>query len=90
MLSRVPLKIKDESNDVIAESLKEWLVFALLEVDPYSKPFYVNMSKIRAEIKAIDDKIKQVPKMEFKDAEGGELSQEEADLERETVFNAYR
>ena len=76
-------------NEVMPKSLKEWLVFALLEVDPYSKPFYVNMSKIKAEIKAIDQKIKGVPKIQFKDAEGAELSQEEADVERETIFNAY-
>ena len=89
VMSRVPLRTKDESTEVIADTLKEYLLYALMEVDPYSIPFYNRMAKIKEEIKAIDDKIKKVPKMEFRDQDGNELSQEEADVERETIFTAY-
>ena len=47
------------------------------------------MENIRGEIEAIDKKIKGIPKMEFKSADGLELSQQEADEERETIYNAY-
>ena len=47
------------------------------------------MDNIRGEIDAIDKKIKGIPKMEFKSADGLELSQQEADEERETIYNAY-
>ena len=89
VMSRVPLRTKDEQSEVLADTLKEYLLYALMEVDPYSKPFYDRMAKIKEEIKAIDEKIKKVPKMEFKDQDGNELSQEEADVERENIFNAY-
>ncbi len=89
VLSRVPLKTKDEQNEVDGITLKEWLVFALLEVDPYSQPFYRNLEKIKAEIAVIDKKIKGIPKLEFNDADGNGLSPAEADAERETLYTAY-
>jgi len=89
VISRVPLKTKDEQYEVDSITLKEWLVFALLEVDPYSQPFYRNLEKIKAEIDAIDKKIKGIPKMEFTDGDGNALNQAEADAERETLYNAY-
>ena len=47
------MKAKDEKTEVDGAVLKEWIIYAMLEVDPYSKPFYGNMEKIRAEIDAI-------------------------------------
>lgn len=52
-LLRVPLKSKDEKTEVEPSTLKEWIIFGLLEVDPYSKPFYGNMERIKSEIEAI-------------------------------------
>ena len=70
-------------------TLKEWIVCALLEVDPHSQPFLKNLLKIKAEIAAIDKKIKGITKMEFQDADGNNMTAEDADAERETLYNAY-
>lgn len=89
MIERVPMKCKDESTVVDERTIKEYLICALLEEDPYSKPFFDNMARIREDIAAIDKKIKQVPKIEFNDDEGNPLPVEEADEERERVYEKF-
>ena len=86
MMSRVPLFSKDESTLVDAATIKEYLVFALLEADPYSKPFYGNIEKIKLEIEAIDKKIKQIPKIQFTQENGEPMTLEEADAERDVLY----
>jgi hypothetical protein len=89
MISRVPLKCKDESTIVDAPTIKEWLIFALLEVDPYSKPFYGNIEKIKEEIKEIDKRIKQIPKIVFTNEQGEPMELEEADAQREVLYEEF-
>jgi hypothetical protein len=43
MITRVPFKSKDEATLVDEVSIKEYLICALLEEDPYSRPFYENI-----------------------------------------------
>ena len=89
MINKVPLKSKDEKTVVDAETLKEWIVSGLIEEDPYSKPFSKNMEKITEEIEAINKKMKEVPKLEFRDPQGNLLLEEEADAERQAIYEVY-
>jgi len=46
------------------------------------------MEKVREEIAAIDKKLKEVPKLEFRDARGELLPEEEADEERAATYES--
>jgi hypothetical protein len=89
MISGVPLKCKDEETNVNAAAIKEYIITALLEVDPYSVPFYTNIEKIKAEIKEVDKKIKSIPKIVFTNDNGDPMTLEEADAQREVLYDTY-
>jgi hypothetical protein len=54
-----------------------------------SRPFFSDIAKIKEVIKDIDKKIKQVSKLDFHDESGNPMSQERAEAERATLYNAY-
>jgi hypothetical protein len=87
LITRIPIHSKDDKTEVDARTLKEWLLTALIEVDPYSKPFYGNIKRIAEEIKVIDKKIKGIPKIKFNREDGSPMNQEEADQERELLYD---
>jgi len=88
-MSRVPLMAKDDMTLVDGDTIKEYLICALLEVDPYSKPFYENIEKIKDEIKEVDKRIKAIPKIQFTTENGDPMNQEEADAQREVLYEEY-
>ena len=89
MISRVPLRSKDEETKVDRAAIKEYLICALLEVDPSSKPFYENIEKIKDEIKEVDKRIKSIPKIAFTKENGDPMDEEEADAQREVLYETY-
>ncbi len=73
MIAGVPLRAKNEQTVVEVDTLRVWIICAIMEEDPYSRPFYVDIAKTKEIIKDIDKKIKQVSKMDFHDEGGREL-----------------
>lgn len=88
-LSRVPLKCKDESTTVNELILREWILFAIAEEDPHSRPFYRKIDETNDAIKAIDKKIKGVAKMQFFEANGDAMSPEKQEEERNIIYEIF-
>jgi len=88
-ISQVPLKAKDEETVVNEATLREWLVFAITEEDPHSKPLFAKLQPVRDIIAEIDKKIKGITKMKFFEEDGKPMSDEKAEAERELLYNAF-
>lgn len=88
-LSRVPLKCKDENTIVNETILREWILFAIAEVDPHSRPFYRKIEETNVALKAIDKKIKGVAKLQFYEPNGEAMTPEKAQEEREAVYEVF-
>lgn len=89
MLEKVPLKCRDGVTLVDAKSLRDWIVFALVDDDPLSQPFYNKISKIANEIEEIDELIKKIPKLEFLDEKQKPYPLERARAERAMLFTKF-
>ena len=88
-LSRVPLKCKDELTVVNESILREWILFAIAEEDPHSRPFYKKIEDTNTAIKAIEKKIKGVAKMQFFEANGDAMSPEKQEEERNAIYEIF-
>jgi len=89
MITQVPVKAKDEMTVVDQITMREWLMAALLEEDPYSKPLQAKLQPVRDLIKEIDKKIKGIAKIVFYDDDGKVMAEDKAEIEREAVYNAF-
>ncbi len=89
MLSGIPNKAKDEISEVDDKTLRAYFMCAILEVDPYSRPFYTAITETKEAMKTIDKKIKGVGKLVFFEADGTPMSDEKSEAERETLYQAY-
>ena len=82
VLQYVPKYARDESTPVEEDTLREWLIFAILELDPFVPPIKEAIEKQRGKIKDVDHKLKVVAKQEFLEPDGKAMLPEKADLER--------
>lgn len=89
IFTNVPNKAKDEKTIVDTETLRAYIMCAIIEVDPYSKPFFQAIEETQNAIKAIDKKIKGVAKIDFREANGEKMSDEKAQVEREELYNSF-
>jgi hypothetical protein len=85
-LQYIPFYCRDELTVVDAAALKEWLIAAILEEDPYIPPLKMQIEKQEQRVKDVDRKLKQVVKQEFLDPNGKPMPQEQAEAEREAMF----
>ena len=51
MLTSIPLKAKDNITPVKIDTVREWILFAIVEEDPYSKPFVRDIERFKELIK---------------------------------------
>jgi hypothetical protein len=84
----VPFYARDESTFVDAEALRQWLLFAILEEDPFVPPILEQIERQKGKIKDVDRRLKAVVKQEFLEPDGKEMLPEKAELEREALFKA--
>ena len=68
-------------------SLREWILFAVVEEDPASKVYYDDIAKINKLIDGIDFNLLKIPKLEFLDQDGKPYPIEKARAEREGLYN---
>eukprot|EP01032_Pedospumella_encystans_P022867 gene22867-25899_t len=87
MIDWVPMKCRDEKTPVDEISLREWILFAVVEEDPASKVYYDDIAKINKLIDGIDFNLLKIPKLEFLDQDGKPYPIEKARAEREALYN---
>ena len=68
-------------------TLRDWILFAIIEEDPGSRQYYNDMDKINELIDGIDKNLLKIPKLEFLDDEGKPYPIEKARAERENLYN---
>jgi hypothetical protein len=86
LLKFVPLKCIDESTDVLADTLREWIVYAIVEEDPLSQGFFDKIQRFNEVIAEIESNMKKVPHLSFYDENGKPKPEKEARFEREKLF----
>ena len=89
LIKQVPLKSKDEKTPVVEDTIREWVVFALVEEDPLTAPLAAKLPPVQEIIKEIDKKIKGVSKMVFLDEEDNPLPEDKAEEEREHIYEQF-
>ena len=78
----VPKYARDEATPVTGEVLHAWLIFGILELDPFVPPIQEAIEKQRGKIREVDHRLKLIAKQEFLEPDGKAMLPEKADLER--------
>jgi hypothetical protein len=68
-------------------SLRDWILFAMIEEDPGARRYHDDMHKIDLLIDSIDANMLKIPKLEFLDEDGKAYPIEKARAERENLYN---
>ena len=68
--------------------MRQWLLFAIFEEDPFVPPILEQIERQKSKIKDVDKRLKAVVKQEFLEPDGKEMLPEKAELEREALFKA--
>lgn len=85
----VPLKAKDEMTLVDEAVIREWILYGVLEEDLFYQSSIVDIAKTKGVLKEIDKRVKSVSKMEFVNPDGSKMKNEEAEIERATLYKAF-
>ncbi len=89
LLKFVPLRCVDESTDLDVATLREWVVYAIVEEDPASQRFFDSIQRYNDLIAEVEANMKKIPKLNFYDENGNLKSESEARIERERLFSKY-
>lgn len=89
LLKYVPLKCIDEKTRVDEDTLREWIIYGIVEEDPYAEQYFDHIERLNERLADIDKQLKRVPKIEFRDEGGKPLSEEKARVEREALFTRF-
>jgi hypothetical protein len=81
------MKCRDEKTQVDEASIRDWILFAIIEEDPGAKRYHDDMDKINHLIDSIDTNMLKIPKLEFLDENGKPYPLEKARAERENLYN---
>lgn len=87
IIKGIPQKCTDETTPVTEADLKAWIMFAIVEEDPYAKHFFVDMKNINTDISKIDESLKKVPHMAILSVDGKKM---DVDREREQRNIIYK
>ena len=87
LLQNVPRYCDDRSVEVDAVTLREWIVFAILESDETLLPFEEAIENCRLRIKELQREVKGVDSRVFYDANNNKIEGVWADNERLLLFN---
>eukprot|EP01041_Mallomonas_annulata_P004693 gene4693-9301_t len=84
----VPLRSLD-GIQVDAIAIREWLLAGTAEIDPKSAVIYDDIIAIKEKIVQVEKKIKTVPKIDIRDKRGELLPDDQANEERQNLYNYY-
>jgi hypothetical protein len=88
-LKYIPNLANDGITPVTVDVLKEFIWYSISEIDPTAQEIRKSIQKITEEIAEITKVIKRIPKQELLDNDGKPLSEEEADEERQIMYELY-
>jgi hypothetical protein len=88
-LKYIPNLANDGVTPVTINELKEFIWYSISEIDPTAQEIRKSITKINEEIVEITRVIKRIPKQELLDNDGKPLSEEEADQERQIMYELY-
>lgn len=88
-LKYIPNAANDGKTLVTMNDLKEFIWYSISEIDPTAKEIQKSIQKIQEEVNEITKVIKRIPKQELLDNTGKPLSVEEADEERQIMYDLY-
>lgn len=89
LITYVPLKCKDERTPVDPLALREWMLFALVEEDPFAKKFHIEIDRYKLLMEEVDQQIVRIPRMLFLNPDGSKMSDIEAREQRELLFEKF-
>lgn len=89
LLLNVPLHTVDERTPVNADSIREWVLYAISEEDPHAQSYFDEIQRLTETIGEIEGKLKKIPKIEFTNENGVPLKEEQAKEERNKLFEKY-
>ncbi len=89
LLKFVPLKCIDEKTVVDSDTLREWVIYAIVEEDPYAQKYFDHIERLNERLADIDKQLRKVPKIEFRDEQGKPLDEEKARAERDALFTKF-
>lgn len=88
-LKFVPNHAVDGRTPVTTDVLKEFIWYSITEIDPRAIEIRKSISRIEDEIAEIAKIMKRIPKQELLDNDGKPLTEEEADEERQIMYEMY-
>lgn len=88
-LHKVPLHSVDERRDVDERALKEWIMYGIIEEDPFAQGFFDEIGKISKIIKEVETNLLNIPKLQFMDEHGQPMRDDRAREQREKLFDQY-
>lgn len=89
MMEGVPLRSIDGVTPVDTTSLRDWIIFALVEDDPMTQPYNNRMGRIIRELDEIDAIIGKIPTLLFLDEKQKPYAPERARAERAVMFTKF-
>ena len=89
LICNVPTTCKDGETPVTAAMLQKWILVAVKEVDTVAIKIRNEILKIEGEKAEVEKSIRRIPKMILNDAQGKPLTQEEAEAERQVMYDVY-
>jgi len=90
IVHNVPLKCVDESMDVDPKTLREWILFAVMEVDPSLDPYKADVAAAKAAITPVARKMKETETMNFREVDGTKMQGKRLVDERRMIIEAYQ
>eukprot|EP01033_Poteriospumella_lacustris_P008497 gene8497-6140_t len=89
IIKDVPMFTVDERTPVNEDSVRDWVLYAVSEEDPYSQEFYDEIQRLTVVIGEVEAKLKKIPKIVFADETGTPYPEERAKEERIKLFEKY-
>lgn len=83
----VPLTCEDRSVEVDEITLREWILFAIMESDSTLQPFLDDIERSKRKLKEIQREIKSTEKKTFYDSGGNIIEGDLAEKERNLAFS---
>eukprot|EP01031_Cornospumella_fuschlensis_P040446 gene40446-49294_t len=88
-LTRVPNHSVDMRREMDAKALREWIIYAVIEEDPYAQRFFDEIHKLTKIIADVEKNLLSIPKLQFFDQNGQPMPDDQARVEREKLFTKY-
>ena len=83
----VPVTCEDASVEVDATTLREWILFAIMESDPTLQPFQEDIERSKRTLKDIQRELKTTENKIFYDSSGEPIDEDKAEKERNMAFD---